>query len=104
MCEGKKKGEKVKVSKSFIGPLITLVIYSPSLLLQLKVWYRHGNTCIAHQEKKRCRKRRNEVSDTPPQTNTQMHNTHTHKRAGHQTPSLENWDGGLKIFHGVYTM
>ena len=31
--------------------------------------------------------------------------THTHtKRAGHRIPSLENWDGALKIFCGMPTL
>ena len=64
----------------------------------------HGNTCAQHTSKRnlRCRKRRKEVSNTPPQTNTQMDTTNTtNKRAGQQMPSLENWGGGLKILHGA---
>ena len=40
----------------------------------------------------------------PKQTLKCTHESHkhnTHERAGHQMPSLENWDSGLKIFHGA---
>ena len=36
-----------------------------------------------------------------PKCTHQSHKHNTHERVGHQMPSLQNWDSGLKIFHGA---
>ena len=50
--------------------------------------------------KKRCRKRRKEVP-TPHHANEHIKVTDTTPttHTKEQMPNLENWDGGLKIFH-----
>ena len=59
----------------------------------------HVYSILAKKEQKE------EKENQPPHTQHKQTNTHIHtpKRAGHRMPSLENWDGGLKIFCGMPT-
>ena len=57
---------------------------------------------IAHQQRKEAerveRKFRHPTSNKHPNAHIKVTNT-THERPGHQMPSLENWDSGLKIMN-----